>query len=74
MHAELISSVAGPRYRPPVQSPRVRDHSWGNVDVELVGGLVDAKLWPGGGREWDDAYNELADRGVKVAALIHSTC
>jgi hypothetical protein len=121
-----------------VQSPRVRDHSWGHLAVERVGDLGDAKLWPGGGREWNwaetgthhepgiqpddvqelldhdpevvvltrgrelrlqvmdatlellesrgvrlvrdetsaaiDAYNDLVDQGVRVAALVHSTC
>ncbi|MFL6241784.1 MAG: hypothetical protein ACJ73V_02010 [Acidimicrobiia bacterium] len=34
-------------------SPRVRRHGWGTIDVEGVGELRDAKLWPGGGRAWD---------------------
>jgi hypothetical protein len=119
-------------------SPRVRAHSWGELDIDEVGQLGDAKLWPGGGREWDwnetgthhspgiqpsdveellryepevvvlsrgrelrletapathallaerkvgvvheetsvaiTEYNRLADEGVRVAALLHSTC
>ena len=34
-------------------SPRVRAHSWGSLDIDYIGQLGDAKLWPGGGREWD---------------------
>ena len=34
-------------------SPRVTDDGWGFVEVERVGRLRDAKLWPGGGRAWD---------------------
>ena len=37
-------------------SPQVRDHGWGYVEVDGVGRLRDAKLWPGGGRSWD--WNE----------------
>jgi len=37
-------------------SPRVHDDGWGFVEVEGVGRLRDAKLWPGGGRAWD--WNE----------------
>jgi hypothetical protein len=40
--------------RPPtVTSPRVLANRWGHLDVEGLGELKDAKLWPGGGREWD---------------------
>jgi len=28
-------------------------NAWGHLDVEGLGQLKDAKLWPGGGREWD---------------------
>jgi hypothetical protein len=31
-------------------------HDWGSVEVDGVGRLKDAKLWPGGGRAWD--WNE----------------
>ena len=42
---------------PPDQgSPRVQDDGWGFVEVEGLGRLRDAKLWPGGGRAWD--WNE----------------
>ena len=36
------------------RSPRITHLSWGRIEVE--GGrraFKDAKLWPGGGREWD---------------------
>jgi hypothetical protein len=120
------------------ESPVVLTHSWGQLDVEGVGDFGDAKLWPGGGREWDwtetnthhvpgiqpavveellghapqvvvlsrgrelrlqttpetlavleergvtvvweetsaaiDEYNRLARDGIRVAALLHSTC
>ena len=119
-------------------SPAVLTHSWGQLEVDGVGDFGDAKLWPGGGREWDwaetnthhvpgiqpaevrellehspevvvlsrgrelrlqttsetldllkehgvrvvwdetsvaiDEYNRLAREGVRVAALLHSTC
>jgi hypothetical protein len=34
-------------------SPLVLDSAWGFVEVEGLGRLRDAKLWPGGGRAWD---------------------
>jgi hypothetical protein len=37
-------------------SPRVIGDGWGFVEVERLGRLRDAKLWPGGGRAWD--WNE----------------
>jgi hypothetical protein len=38
------------------RSPRVERDGWGFVEVERIGRLRDAKLWPGGGRAWD--WNE----------------
>jgi hypothetical protein len=38
------------------RSPEIRDHGWGYIEIEGVGRLRDAKLWPGGGRAWD--WNE----------------
>ena len=38
---------------PTVPSPQVLANRWGHLDVEGLGELKDAKLWPGGGREWD---------------------
>ena len=34
-------------------SPRVVDDGWGYLEIEGLGRLRDAKLWPGGGRAWD---------------------
>jgi hypothetical protein len=34
-------------------SPRVVNDGWGYVEIEGLGRFRDAKLWPGGGREWD---------------------
>ncbi|MCA1843402.1 MAG: Mth938-like domain-containing protein [Actinobacteria bacterium] len=39
-----------------IGSPLVACDGWGFVEVEGVGRLRDAKLWPGGGRGWD--WNE----------------
>jgi hypothetical protein len=38
------------------RSPQVQRHGWGYLEVEGLGRLKDAKLWPGGGRSWD--WNE----------------
>ena len=38
---------------PETRSPRVLANRWSHLDVEGLGELKDAKLWPGGGREWD---------------------
>lgn len=34
-------------------SPRITKEAWGQLQIEGVGTLKDAKLWPGGGREWN---------------------
>lgn len=34
-------------------SPVVRSDGWGFIEVDGLGRLRDAKLWPGGGRAWD---------------------
>jgi hypothetical protein len=34
----------------------VQENGWGFVEVEGLGRMRDAKLWPGGGRAWD--WNE----------------
>jgi len=41
-------------------SPQVGRNSWGWIEVEGIGELRDAKLWPGGGRGWD--WNETGTR------------
>jgi hypothetical protein len=51
-------------------SPQVLDDGWGFVDVDGLGRLRDAKLWPGGGRAWD--WNETGTRhrpGIQPADL-----
>jgi hypothetical protein len=39
----------GQRERP----PRISEISWGHIEVGGLGAVKDAKLYPGGGREWD---------------------
>jgi hypothetical protein len=49
----------------------VHRHAWGSVEVEGVGTLRDAKLWPGGARGWD--WNETGTQhrpGVQPADLV----
>ena len=44
-------------------SPKIQDVEWGSISVEGVDGTYkDAKLWPGGSREWD--WNETGTRHV----------
>src|SRR4051812_14066129 len=53
-----------------VGSPLVVNDGWGFVEVEEVGRLRDAKLWPGGGRGWD--WNETGTHhrpGIQPADL-----
>ena len=52
----------------PLPSPRITRLAWGRVEVEGCGPFKDAKLYPGGGREWD--WNETGTRhkpGIKAA-------
>lgn len=65
-------------------SPRITHLSWGRIDVEgRAHTLKDAKLFPGGAREWDwnetgtrhvpgiqpSDVTELLERGVQVVVL-----
>ncbi len=50
--------TTAPRSRP--VSPRVTGLSWGHVEVEGQSPFRDAKLFPGGAREWD--WNETGTR------------
>lgn len=34
-------------------SPKIVEDSWGSLKVEKHGSFKDAKLWPGGAKEWD---------------------
>lgn len=36
-----------------MRSPRITTIAWGRIEVEGVGTFRDAKLFPGGAREWD---------------------
>lgn len=52
------------------RSPRVEQDGWGFVEVESLGRVRDAKLWPGGGRAWD--WNETGTHhqpGIQPADL-----
>lgn len=44
------------------QSPRINHVSWGRLEVEGRGAFKDAKLYPGGAREWD--WRETGTRHV----------
>jgi hypothetical protein len=44
------------------QSPRISHASWGRLEVEGRGAFKDAKLYPGGAREWD--WRETGTRHV----------
>ncbi len=38
------------------KAPRIADSRWGRIELDDGRSFKDAKLWPGGGREWD--WNE----------------
>lgn len=44
------------------RSPRILGLSWGRMDIEGLGVMKDAKLFPGGGRAWD--WNETGTQHV----------
>ncbi|UCG52335.1 MAG: Mth938-like domain-containing protein [Candidatus Latescibacterota bacterium] len=44
------------------RSPRVTELSWGQIAIEGERSFKDAKLYPGGAREWD--WNETGTRHV----------
>jgi hypothetical protein len=64
-------------------SPRILQLSWGGLEIEDWGTFKDAKLYPGGAREWDWRETgtrhvpgiqpadvaELLDRGAEVVIL-----
>jgi hypothetical protein len=66
-----------------MSSPRINNLSWGRLEVEGHGSFKDAKLFPGGAREWDwnetgtnhrpgiqpADVEELLDRGATVLVL-----
>ena len=50
------------------RSPRITRLSWGRIEVEGGRSFKDAKLWPGGVREWDWKETGTRDRpGVQPA-------
>ena len=65
------------------QSPRITRDAWGRLEVEGGRGFRDAKLYPGGAREWDWGETgthhqpgiqpadvaELVDHGAEVVVL-----
>ncbi len=80
MSEALPSSVAaGPKVRP----PRIIAVAWGKIEVEGAGTFRDAKVFPGGAREWDwretgtehtpgiqpTDVRELLDRGATTVVL-----
>lgn len=50
------------------RSPKIKNSAWGVLDIEGTdASYKDAKLWPGGSREWD--WNETGTRhspGIQV--------
>lgn len=64
-------------------SPKITHLSWGRIEVEGEGAFKDAKLFPGGAREWDwsetgtahvpgiqpSDVKELLDQGATVIVL-----
>lgn len=67
----------------PPASPRIVGSSWGRIEIDDGRSFKDAKLWPGGGREWDWTETgtghaagiqpqdvvELLDHGAEVVIL-----
>jgi hypothetical protein len=47
---------------PRARSPRILECRWGQVRIDGLGTVKDAKLWPGGGRAWD--WGETGTRHV----------
>jgi len=64
-------------------TPRITSVSWGHIEVEGHGGFKDAKVYPGGAREWDwreagtehipgtqpADVTELLERGARIVIL-----
>jgi hypothetical protein len=48
--SETSLSVAADLKR---RSPRIMALAWGKIEVEGIGTFRDAKLFPGGAKEWD---------------------
>jgi hypothetical protein len=70
-----------------IRSPRITHLSWGRLEVEGGWHFKDAKLFPGGAREWDwretgtdhvpgiqpEDVEELLEHGAKVVVLFRGT-
>ena len=68
---------------PRIESPPITSHSWGRIEVAGGRAFKDAKLFPGGAREWDwretgtqhqpgiqpADVQELIDNGASVVVL-----
>ncbi len=53
------------------RSPRIKRLVWGRIDVEGFGAFRDAKVFPGGAREWDWRETGTAHQpGIKPADVI----
>lgn len=47
-------------------SPRIKHFEWGRIDIEGIGQFRDAKLYPGGARNWDWSETETHhDPGIQ---------
>jgi hypothetical protein len=69
--------------QPSNRSPRIKQLTWGRLEVEGFSPFKDAKLYPGGAREWDwretgtghasgiqpADVRELLDHGAEVVVL-----
>lgn len=67
----------------PAKSPKITQLSWGHLKVEEGKTYKDAKLWPGGSREWDwtetgtshtpgiqrEDLEEILEHGAKTVIL-----
>ena len=65
------------------RSPRIVGDGWGRLELDDGRSFKDAKLWPGGGREWDwnetgtghspgiqpEDVDELLEHGAEVVIL-----
>ena len=78
--SEALPAVAA---KPKMRSPRNIGLAWGKIEVQGVGTFRDAKIFPGGAREWDwretgtahmpgiqpTDVRELLDRGATTIVL-----
>lgn len=52
-------------------SPRIESFSWGRIKIEGYGVFKDAKLFPGGVREWDWSETKTAhDPGIQPQDVV----